>query len=55
MCPATATLTEALHEYEQAVGLRGDAPSYCEPPLPPYLAYYALPDGMKGEGTCIFL
>ncbi|XP_071536079.1 nuclear pore complex protein Nup98-Nup96-like [Panulirus ornatus] len=46
VCSATATIAEALQEYEQAAGLRGDAPSYCEAPLPPYLAYQCLPSGM---------
>nr|XP_045624502.1 nuclear pore complex protein Nup98-Nup96-like isoform X1 [Procambarus clarkii]XP_045624503.1 nuclear pore complex protein Nup98-Nup96-like isoform X1 [Procambarus clarkii]XP_045624504.1 nuclear pore complex protein Nup98-Nup96-like isoform X1 [Procambarus clarkii]XP_045624506.1 nuclear pore complex protein Nup98-Nup96-like isoform X1 [Procambarus clarkii]XP_045624507.1 nuclear pore complex protein Nup98-Nup96-like isoform X1 [Procambarus clarkii]XP_045624508.1 nuclear pore complex protein N len=49
VCPATSTIMEALQEYEQAAGLRGDAPSYCEAPLPPYLAYQALPNGMKAS------
>nr|XP_053652021.1 nuclear pore complex protein Nup98-Nup96-like [Cherax quadricarinatus] len=49
VCPATSTISEALQEYEQAAGLRGDAPSYCEAPLPPYLAYQALPNGMKAS------
>ncbi|XP_042235081.1 nuclear pore complex protein Nup98-Nup96-like isoform X2 [Homarus americanus] len=49
VCPATSTITEALQEYEQAAGLRGDAPSYCEAPLPPYLSYQDLPSGMKAS------
>ncbi|XP_066985536.1 nuclear pore complex protein Nup98-Nup96 isoform X4 [Macrobrachium rosenbergii] len=38
MCPATSTIAEVLQEYDQAAGLKGDVPSYCEAPLPSYLA-----------------
>ncbi|KAK3891422.1 hypothetical protein Pcinc_004721 [Petrolisthes cinctipes] len=47
ICPATSTLAEALQEYEQAAGLTGDAPSYCGPPYPPYMARATLPNGQK--------
>lgn len=47
VCPATATIAEALQEYEQAAGLKGDSPSYCDLPLPPYMMNQALPDQMK--------
>ncbi|XP_050720849.1 nuclear pore complex protein Nup98-Nup96-like isoform X5 [Eriocheir sinensis] len=47
VCPATATLAEALEEYDKAAGLAGDAPEYCNPPLPPYLATHALRNNMQ--------
>lgn len=47
VCPATATLAEALEEYDKAAGLGKDATGYCNPPLPPYLATHALRNNMK--------
>lgn len=50
MCPATATIAEALQEYEQAAGLKGgESPSYCEMPLPPYMVNQVAPDQTKGQ------
>ncbi|XP_063884197.1 nuclear pore complex protein Nup98-Nup96-like isoform X2 [Scylla paramamosain] len=47
VCPATATLAEALEEYDKAAGLGKNSTGYCNPPLPPYLASHALRSNMR--------
>lgn len=47
VCPATSTIAEVLQDYDQAAGLKGDALSYCEAPVPPYLAEYYVPEKTK--------
>ncbi|KAG0722886.1 Nuclear pore complex protein Nup98-Nup96 [Chionoecetes opilio] len=47
VCPATATLAEALHCYDEAAGLGNDSPGYCNPPMPPYLATHHYSSNMK--------
>ncbi|CAL4157099.1 unnamed protein product, partial [Meganyctiphanes norvegica] len=57
VCPATATISEALNEYEAACGLSGEEP-YCEAPLPSYIANKTLPKGMDvkhGYDVCYHL
>ncbi|MPC21391.1 Nuclear pore complex protein Nup98-Nup96 [Portunus trituberculatus] len=49
VCPATATLAEALEEYDKAAGLDKNSTGYCNPPLPPYLATHALRNNMRED------
>ncbi|KAK7077511.1 Nuclear pore complex protein Nup98-Nup96 [Halocaridina rubra] len=47
VCPATSTIAEVLQEYDQAAGLKGDAPAYCAAPVPFYLSQHIIKDQLK--------